>query len=96
MAIILKIDKPKSCAECILTYAKVCPLTNNSVVKNIINNTLSKDCPLRSADEMIAEIKGYCDEFGWHDGDLSDLSDDFLSIIHKYCGEKENDQKISR
>lgn len=50
-----------------------------------------KDCiPREKIDEMIAEIKGYCDEFGWYDGDLSDLSDDFLSIIHKYCDKEQN------
>lgn len=41
--------------------------------------------PRSKIDEMIAEIKGYFDGFGWYEGDISDLSDDFLSIIHKYC-----------
>ena len=100
MAIILKIDKPKSCADCILTYAKVCPLTNNSVVNDIINNTLSKDCPLRSADEMIAEIS-VCkteNEMRIAERDyksrlwISGIFSEIVGIIHKYCDKEQNNE----
>ena len=37
---------PKSCANCKLTYADVCPLINKSIHREIINESKHKECPL--------------------------------------------------
>ena len=46
MVVIRDMEMPKSCANCKLTYADICPLLNRSIHKEVINEYKHKDCPL--------------------------------------------------
>ena len=40
---------PRSCAECRLSFADVCPITGKTQVVKVINGEISSDCPLVEA-----------------------------------------------
>ena len=44
--LVLNMEMVKSCADCKLTYADICPLLNKSIHQEVINETKHKDCPL--------------------------------------------------
>lgn len=46
MVAIKDFEMPKSCAECRLSFADVCPITGKTQVVNVINDKMSSDCPL--------------------------------------------------
>lgn len=80
--IITDMDMPRSCPEC--QFFKngnglVCPLTCNN-----------GDCPLKSADEMIAEIET---DMSWdmydENGNETDLHKRLMSIIHRYTDKED-------
>ena len=70
-----------------------CVLTGNEFDDRLdLLTTKQKDCPLKSTDEMIAEIeeKSFVDydETYTDNGKCLVTEDDVLDIINKYCKEK--------
>lgn len=103
MAVIIDMDMPKSCLDCKLYFGTKCPITNKRVSKNVLNNTLHKDCPLKSADEMIEEIEHRKEALDYTlnilvKGDsmeerlqgAKEAVEEMIEIAHKYC-DKEGD-----
>ena len=89
---------PKSCKECNLTYldsgddAYFGSAERRCVIDgSCIDGTSERayDCPLKSTDEMIAEIKEKSfvdyDEAYTNNGKCLITEDDVLEIINKYC-----------
>lgn len=74
---------PKDCMCCrFRTNLNICRVTNKWCK--------AKPCPLKSADEMIAEIDivyiGYRHAY--------EVAHDYKSIIHKYCDKEDNNGNI--
>lgn len=97
MAVIdISMDMPKSCDICPKRWKCELDILVKSyfpynVVKDEYTNKRHKDCPLKSTDEMIAEIKGNFDKHGivslYNKG-----INDTLKVVRKYC-DKENNEK---
>lgn len=92
MAVIITDMKfPKRCLDCQLMgrekmYCQLHPRKNLNVIRVVSERP--EWCPLKSTDEMIAEIE----ELEAHEHDFEgyyECQNDVLGIIHKYC-DKEN------
>ena len=95
MAVIIDMDMPKNCKECILRYKDGddcfdyrCIITDEKI--DFSDDKRMADCSLKSTDEMIAEIENCSETYvvGW-DGKRSktakEMKQDILEIINKYC-----------
>lgn len=96
--IITNMDMPKSCYDCWLKRS-----CKNAHVNGWLCNRRDDDCPLKSTDEMIAEI-GVCkteNEMRIAERDyksrlwISGIFSEVISIIHKYCDKEQKDGRNS-
>ncbi len=86
--IITDMDMRKACLD---EEELICPLYDRCRRKGIsVGYSLPNNCPLKSTDEMIAEI---------HDKDLdlrycghNLMVVDCIDIIHKYCDKEQNNE----
>ena len=87
--IITNMDMPKHCFTVENTRFKYCKLYGICEYKDIRYGFIPNDCPLKSTDEMIAEIeeKSFVDydETYTDNGKCLVTEDDVLEIINKYC-----------
>ena len=76
--IITNMDMPKSCIEC--------SIRPKGCASKINLHRRAKDCPLKSADKMIKEIKT---DLSWYlydeNGNETALCKELIPIIKKYC-----------
>ena len=85
MAVIdTSMDMPKSCFEC--EKKSTC---NFGLWNGWIDDKRDDDCPLKSTDEMIAEIEQLK---VWNDGETV-IKYGSLTIIQKYCDKEKKDGK---
>lgn len=85
MAVIIDMDMPNGCIECPL-FADVfnsCPFGHIDDASHRLDN-----CPLKSTDEMIAEIKNI--KTIGNTWELA-VKEEVIDILNKYCDKEHND-----
>ena len=95
MAVILSnIDMPKSCEDChACEYTGLlyrCVLLQHEVGDNVsILHNRANDCPLKSTDEMKADLEKVCHTFGLS---IVDMKNIIVEIINEYCDKENKDE----
>ena len=91
MAVISNMDMPLCCKECCLFDGEYGECRYSSEVKVTWGEEDGRptDCPLKSTDEMIAEIEK-AKKF-WGEYKRTSLTMEMEEIIHKYCDKENND-----
>lgn len=101
-AILTNIDMPKDCYKCEFStfnnlygsdYSNRCMFISSII--DIPKGSKLDNCPLRSADKVIAEIENCSETYpaGWdkrRSKTAKEMKQDILEIINKYC--KENNK----
>ena len=83
MAVIIDMDMPSRCDECPFVTNSECPIIGIDVEEEMGSRDIN--CPLKSTDEMIAEIEQLK---VWNDGETV-IKYGSLTIIHKYCDKEQ-------
>ena len=91
MAVILtNMDIPVNCWECDLNNGHFCDITSNSIEDFMNVEEREKECPLKSTDEMIAEIEKLR---GCSCNNSDGIIDDVVDIIEEYCKENTDEKE---
>lgn len=86
--IITDMNMPKGCSDCKCTYNDWMGETRCCFgAKCIYWDHVPKDCPLKSADEMIKEIEDYAND-QYSEGEYI-AENTVLDIIHKYTDKEQ-------
>lgn len=91
--VLINMDMPKNCFTVENKRFKYCKLYDGCEYKDLRYGNIPSDCPLKSVDEMIAEINNlqFIHTEMEYNGAIKKVisKDDVLEIINKYCS-KEN------
>lgn len=87
MALIIDMDMPNSCWKCEVEHlVKGCPCFLGYAEASDYCSARHKDCPLKSADDMVVEIEARLRHLDWRQKAVTDIAD----IIHKYIKGQNN------
>ena len=99
MAVIINMDKPDNCHDCPMCEASRLPFWCMALSeklpfdRNEIYKSIASDCPLKSTDEMIAEIRDYSNKYTTINVNTKKVVvEALLCIIHKYCDKEQKNE----